>query len=157
MLQARFAEIAVDPSEVEESGSYQRHNLRILRECDRAYRRAFAVRDIERVPIGAQRKSARLCHRGRSCAPVTQTFLARARERRDSTAVEIEHANLMSPRVREEQLVAFLLEIPGRRQCPGAGGLGGAELPPALARSGESRHRTAREIDAPNRMILRVG
>src|ERR1700691_6063722 len=101
MLQARLAEITVDPSEVEESGSYQRHNLRILRQRDRAYGRAFAVRDVERLPIGAQRKSARLRHRGRQCAPVTQPFLARARGRRDSATLEVEHAYLMRPRVRE--------------------------------------------------------
>src|ERR1700691_3682482 len=111
MLQARLAEITIDPSEVEESGSYQRHNLGILRERDCAHGRAFAVRDVERLPIGAQRKSARLRHRGGQCAPVTQTFLARARERRDSATPEVEHAYLVSPRVREEKLVAFLLEV----------------------------------------------
>ena len=114
MLQTCLAEVTIDPTKVEESGADERDDLRNLRERDRAHGRAFAVCHVERVSIGAQRKPARLRERGGSRTPVTNTFFAGARERGNSTCLEIEDSDLVRAGVSEEQLVAFLLEVPRR-------------------------------------------
>src|SRR5271165_3368839 len=156
MLQACLLEVSIDPTKVKESGADERRDLRILRERDRAHGRALAVCNIERASIGAQRKPARLRERGRSSTPVTNTFLAGSGERGHGTRLEIEYSDLVRAGVREEQLVAFLFEIPRRCERGRMPRRWSAELSPALSRSGESGHRAVGEIDAPNCVTLGI-
>src|SRR5208282_3031303 len=130
MLQACRVEVSIDPTEVKESSADERDDLRILRKRDRAHGRAFAVCYVERVSIGAEHNPARLRERSRSRAPVTNTFLAGSRERGNGTRLEIKHSDLVRAGVREEQLVAFLLEVPGRCERGRVPGRCSAELPP---------------------------